>query len=53
MMQYSWDMCQHILNYPAVSAILSGVTTLEQIQEDIEIFSKPGAAVSGGCFDRL
>ncbi|WP_232616784.1 aldo/keto reductase [Treponema primitia] len=34
---------RHMINYPQVSTILSGVTTLEQLKEDIEIFSKPDA----------
>jgi predicted aldo/keto reductase-like oxidoreductase len=38
---------RHLLNYPEVSTILSGVTTLEQLKEDIEIFSKPDAVP--GC----
>ena len=38
---------RHELNYPEVSTILSGVTTLDQLKEDIEIFSKPDAAA--GC----
>jgi predicted aldo/keto reductase-like oxidoreductase len=32
-----------MLNYPEVSTILSGLTTMEQLKEDIEIFSKPDA----------
>jgi predicted aldo/keto reductase-like oxidoreductase len=38
---------RHILNYPEVSTVLSGVTTMEQLKEDIEIFSKPDAVP--GC----
>ncbi|MDR1863109.1 MAG: aldo/keto reductase [Treponema sp.] len=34
---------RHILNFPEVSTVLSGITTLEQLKEDIEIFSKPDA----------
>jgi predicted aldo/keto reductase-like oxidoreductase len=34
---------RHILNYPEVSTVLSGLTTMEQLKEDIEIFSKPDA----------
>jgi len=36
-----------MLNYPEVSTILSGVTTLEQLRDDIEIFSQPDAVP--GC----
>jgi predicted aldo/keto reductase-like oxidoreductase len=32
---------RHLLSYPEVSVILSGTTTLPQLAEDIEIFSKP------------
>jgi predicted aldo/keto reductase-like oxidoreductase len=38
---------RHVINYPEVSTILSGVTTLEQLKEDIEIFSKDDAVA--GC----
>lgn len=38
---------RHLLNYPEVSTILSGVSTLDQLKEDIEIFSKPDA--EPGC----
>ncbi|QQO10856.1 aldo/keto reductase [Breznakiella homolactica] len=38
---------RHLINYPEVSCILSGVTTLEQLKENIEIFSKPDAVP--GC----
>jgi len=34
---------RHVINYPQVSTILSGVTTLEQLKDNIEIFSKPDA----------
>jgi predicted aldo/keto reductase-like oxidoreductase len=40
---------RHMLNYPEVSTILSGVSTLEQLKEDIEIFSRPGAI--SGCLN--
>ncbi len=31
----------HLINYPEVSTILSGMTTLEQLKENIELFSRP------------
>jgi predicted aldo/keto reductase-like oxidoreductase len=34
---------RHTINYPEVSTVLSGVSTLDQLKEDIEIFSKPDA----------
>jgi predicted aldo/keto reductase-like oxidoreductase len=34
---------RHVLNYPEVSTILSGVSTLEQLKEDIAIFSQADA----------
>jgi predicted aldo/keto reductase-like oxidoreductase len=34
---------RHVINYPGVSTILSGVSTLEQLKEDIAIFSKEDA----------
>jgi predicted aldo/keto reductase-like oxidoreductase len=37
---------RHLINYSQVSTILSGVTTLEQLKEDIEVFSKPDAAAN-------
>jgi predicted aldo/keto reductase-like oxidoreductase len=33
---------RYLADFPEVSTILSGITTLEQMKEDIEIFSKPG-----------
>jgi predicted aldo/keto reductase-like oxidoreductase len=41
----------HLIDYPEVSVVLSGVSTLEQLKENIEIFSRPGAVpgcLSGG-----
>jgi predicted aldo/keto reductase-like oxidoreductase len=38
---------RHLLNYPEVSTILSGMTTLEQLKQNIELFSKPDAVA--GC----
>jgi hypothetical protein len=32
---------RHLVNYPEISCILSGMTTLEQLKENIELFSKP------------
>ncbi|MDR3138288.1 MAG: aldo/keto reductase [Treponema sp.] len=40
---------RHVLNYPEVSTILSGVSTMAQLKEDIEIFSKPDAVP--GCLN--
>ena len=34
---------RHVLDYPEVSTVLSGMSTLEQIKENIDIFSKAGA----------
>ena len=34
---------RHVLDYPEVSTVLSGMTTLEQIKENIDIFSKADA----------
>ena len=38
---------RHVLNYSEVSTILSGVSTMEQLRENIEIFSRPDAVP--GC----
>jgi len=34
---------RHVLNYPEVSTVLSGMSTLQQLKENIEIFSKADA----------
>lgn len=34
---------RHLIDYPAVSCIISGMTTLEQLKDNIEIFSAPDA----------
>jgi predicted aldo/keto reductase-like oxidoreductase len=34
---------RHVIDYPEASTILSGVTTMQQLKEDIGIFSKPDA----------
>ena len=41
---------RHLLDYPQVSCILSGMTTLEQLQQNVEIFSRPDAVA--GCISR-
>jgi predicted aldo/keto reductase-like oxidoreductase len=38
---------RYLLNYPEVSAVLSGMSTLEQVKENIETFSK--ADLAAGC----
>ena len=32
---------RHLINYPEISSILSGMTTLEQLKDNIALFSKP------------
>ncbi|MCL2352101.1 MAG: aldo/keto reductase [Firmicutes bacterium] len=42
---------RYLLDYPQISTVLSGMTTLDQLKENIEIFSKPDAVpgcLSGG-----
>ena len=34
---------RHVLNYPQVSTILSGMTTIEQLKENIALFCRPDA----------
>jgi predicted aldo/keto reductase-like oxidoreductase len=41
---------RHLINYPEVSVILSGVSTLDQLKQNIEIFSKPDAVP--GCLSQ-
>ena len=38
---------RHCINYPEVSTVLSGVSTMQQLKDNIEIFSKPDAVP--GC----
>ncbi|MDR0433974.1 MAG: 4Fe-4S dicluster domain-containing protein, partial [Gracilibacteraceae bacterium] len=42
---------RHVLDYPAVSTVLSGMTTMEQLRENIDIFSQqdagPGSLAPG------
>ena len=37
---YEWAF-KHLINYPQISTILSGMTTMEQLKANIELFSKP------------
>jgi predicted aldo/keto reductase-like oxidoreductase len=41
---------RHLIDYPQISCILSGMTTLEQLKENIAIFSKPDAVP--GCLSQ-
>ena len=41
---------RHLVNYPEISCILSGMTTMEQLKENIELFSKPDFVP--GCLSR-
>jgi predicted aldo/keto reductase-like oxidoreductase len=34
---------RHLINYPQVGTVISGMTTMEQLKQNIEIFSKPEA----------
>ena len=38
---------RHVLNYPQVSTVLSGMSTLDQLKDNIELFSRPDAVP--GC----
>jgi len=40
---------RHVANYPQVNTILSGMTTMEQLKENIELFSKPD--MTPNCFN--
>ena len=37
---------RHLINYPQVSTILSGMTTMEQLKENLQIFSKTDAVAN-------
>lgn len=37
---------RHVYNYPEVSCILSGVTTMEQLKDNIRIFSQPDSVAN-------
>ncbi len=37
---------RHLINYPAISTILSGMTTMEQLKENIQTFSMPDAVAN-------
>jgi len=41
---------RHLLNYPQVSVILSGMSTMEQLKENIMLFSRPDAIP--GCMSQ-
>lgn len=41
---------RYLVNYPQISCILSGMTTLEQLKDNIEIFSKPDMVP--GCMSK-
>lgn len=34
---------RHLINYPEISCVLSGMNSIEQLRENIEIFSRPDA----------
>lgn len=42
---------RHLIDYGEVSTILSGVTTMEQLKENLEIFSRPDAIP--GCMTEM
>lgn len=41
---------RHLIDYPEISCILSGMTTMEQLKDNIALFSRPDAAP--GCLSQ-